>query len=165
MSSFSRQVLVVFTAFWKNMMVNIKPWLQFVKWYLEAIMNGRGNYQEKVMTNCRAPFSQRSLNLNWPIRAQSGTYSSRFQTAVDVEHGSRMFVLPHGRILFKLSTTKNGLVITLGVLYNGEFIWLYWNMIFMVIRCSLSWWESVLWSWFAENNCASGANRRPSTLF
>ena len=34
-----------------------------------------------------------------------------FQTAVDVEHGSRVFVLPYGRILVKLSTTKNGRVI------------------------------------------------------
>ena len=59
-----------------------------------------------------------------------------FKTAVDVEHGSCMFVLPYGRILFKFSTTKNGLVIILEVLYDGEFIWLYGNMIFMVIRCS-----------------------------
>ena len=80
----------------------------------------------------------RGVNLNWPIRAQSGTCSSRFQTAVDVEHGSRMFVLPYGRILFKLSTTKNGFVFTLEVLYEGKFTWLYWNMIFMVIRCSPS---------------------------
>ena len=61
-----------------------------------------------------------------------------FQTAVEVEHGSRMFVVPYGRILFKFSTTKNGLVIILEVLYDGEFIWLYGNMIFMVIRCSPS---------------------------
>ena len=61
-----------------------------------------------------------------------------FQTAVDVEHGPRMVVLPYGRILFKFSTTKNGLVIILEVLYDGEFIWLYGNMIFMVIHCSLS---------------------------
>ena len=131
MSSFSRQALVVFTVFWKNMMANIKPWLQFVKWYLEAIMNGRGNYQEKVMTNCRAPFSQRSVNLNWPTRAQSGTCSSRFQTAVDVEHGSRMFVLPHGRILSKLSTTKNGLGSPWGFYIMGNLscfmeIWFLW---------------------------------------
>ena len=58
--------------------------------------------------------------------------------AVDVEHGSRVFVLPYGRILLKFSTTKNGLVIILEVLYDGEFIWLYGNMIFMVIRCSPS---------------------------
>ena len=56
------------------------------------------------------------VKLNLPIRAQSGTCSSRFQTAADVENGSRMFVLPYGRILFKFSTTKNGLVITLDVL-------------------------------------------------
>ena len=28
----------------------------------------------------------RGVNLNWPIRAQSGTCSSRFQTAIDIEH-------------------------------------------------------------------------------
>ena len=38
-----------------------------------------------------------------------------FQTAVDVEHGSRLFVLPYGRILLKFSTTKNDRVITLEV--------------------------------------------------
>ena len=64
--------------------------------------------------------------------------SSRFQTAVDIEHGSHMFVLPYGQILFKFSMTKNGPVIILEVLYDGEFIWLYGNMIFMVIRCSPS---------------------------
>ena len=52
----------------------------------------------------------------------------------------------------------NGLVIILEVLYDGEFIWLYGNMIFMVIRCSPSWRESILWSWFAKNNCENGAN-------
>ena len=61
-----------------------------------------------------------------------------FQTAVDVEHGPLMVVLPYVRILFKFSTRKNGLVIILEVLYDGEFIWLYGNMIFMVIRCSPS---------------------------
>ena len=61
-----------------------------------------------------------------------------FQTAVDVEHGTRMVVLPYGRILFKFSTTKNGVVIILVVLYDGEFIWLYGNTIFMVICCSPS---------------------------
>ena len=47
-----------------------------------------------------------------------------------------MFVLPYdnGRILSKFSTTKNSLVITLGGLYDREFIWLYGNMIFMLIR-------------------------------
>ena len=54
---------------------------------------------------------------------------------VDVEHGSRMFVLPYGRILFKFSTTKKGLVITLEVLYEGKFTWFYGNMIFMMFRC------------------------------
>ena len=58
-----------------------------------------------------------------------------FQTAADVEHGPRMVVLLYGRILFKFSTTKTGVVIILEVLYDGEFIWLYGNMIFMVIRC------------------------------
>ena len=100
----------------------------------------------------------RGVNLNWPIRAQSGTCSSRFQTAVDVEHGPRMVVLPYGWILFKFSTTENGLVIILEVLYDGEFIWLYGNISFMVIRCSPSWRESILWSWYAENNCENGAN-------
>ena len=76
------------------------------------------------------------VNLISPIRVQSGTCSSRFQTAVDVEHGSHMFVLPYGRILFKFSMTKNGLVIILEVLYDGEFIRLYGNMIFMVIHYS-----------------------------
>ena len=52
-----------------------------------------------------------------------------FQTAVDVEHGPRIVVLPYFRILFKFFTTKNGLVIILEVSYNGEFIWLYGNMI------------------------------------
>ena len=61
-----------------------------------------------------------------------------FQTAVDVEHGPRIVVLPYVRILFKFSTTKNNLVIILEVLYDGEFIWLYGNMIFMVILCSPS---------------------------
>ena len=61
-----------------------------------------------------------------------------FQTAVDVEHGPRMVVLLYVRMLFKFSTTKNGLVIILEVLYDGEFIWLYGNMIFMVINCSPS---------------------------
>ena len=51
-----------------------------------------------------------------------------FQTAV----GPRMVVLPYGRILFKFSTTKNGVVIILEVLYDGEFIWLYGKTIFMV---------------------------------
>ena len=66
----------------------------------------------------------RGVNLNRPIRAQSGTCFSRFETAVDAEHGSRMFVLPYGRISFKFSTAKNDLVITLKILYDGEFIWL-----------------------------------------
>ena len=48
-----------------------------------------------------------------------------FQTAVDVKHGPRMVVLLYGRILFKFSTTKIGLVIILKVLYDGEFILLY----------------------------------------
>ena len=61
-----------------------------------------------------------------------------FQTAVDVENGHRMVVLPYGRILFKFSTTKNDLVIILEVLHDGEFIWLYGNMIFMVISRSPS---------------------------
>ena len=61
-----------------------------------------------------------------------------FQTAVDIKHGPRMVVLSCGRILFKFSTTKNGVVIILEVLYDGEFIWLYGNMIFMVINCSPS---------------------------
>ena len=61
-----------------------------------------------------------------------------FQTAVDVEHGPRMVVLPYGRILFKFSTTKNGVGIILEDFYDGEFIWLYENIIFMVIRCSPS---------------------------
>ena len=61
-----------------------------------------------------------------------------FQTAIDVEHGPRMVVLLYGRIVFKFSTAKNGVVIILVVLYDGEFIWLYGNMIFMVIRCSPS---------------------------
>ena len=34
-----------------------------------------------------------------------------FQTAIDVEHGPRKVVLSYGRILFKFSTTKTGLVI------------------------------------------------------
>ena len=42
--------------------------------------------------------------------------------------------------------------------YDGEFIWLYGNMIFMVIHCSSLWRESILWSWFAENNCENGVN-------
>ena len=66
-----------------------------------------------------------------------------FQTPVDVEHGPRMVVLPYDRILFKFSTTKNGGNI-LEILYDGEFIWLYGNMIFMVIRCSPSRRESIL---------------------
>ena len=66
-------------------------------------------------------------------------------------------VLPCVRILFKFSTSKTGLVTILEVLYDGEFIWLYGNMIFMVIRCSPSWRDSVLRSWFAENNCENGA--------
>ena len=87
----------------------------------------------------------------------------RFQTALDVEHGSRMFVLPYGRILFMFSTTKNGLVITLEVLYEGKFAWLYRNMIFMVFRClppppPQSRRESFLRSWSAENNHENGAN-------
>ena len=59
-----------------------------------------------------------------------------FQTAVDVEHGPHMVVLPYGRILFKFSTTKKGIVSILEVLYDGKFIWLYGNIISMVIRCS-----------------------------
>ena len=62
----------------------------------------------------------------------------RVKKKKDVEHGSRMFVLPYGSILFKFSTTKKGLVIILEVVYDGEFIWFYGNMIFMVIRCSPS---------------------------
>ena len=38
--------------------------------------------------------------------------------------------LPHGRIQFKFFTTKNGRVITLEVLGEGKFTWLYGNMIF-----------------------------------
>ena len=64
--------------------------------------------------------------------------SRRFQTAVDVEHGSRLFVLPYGRILFKFSTTKIDCVIALEILYEGKFTWLYGNMIFMMFRCSPS---------------------------
>ena len=45
-----------------------------------------------------------------------------------------------------------------GGLYDGEFIWLYGNVIFMVICCSPSRRESILWSWFAENDCENGAN-------
>ena len=44
----------------------------------------------------------------------------------------------YGRILFKFSTTKNGRVITLEVLYEGKFTWLYGNRIFMMFRCSPS---------------------------
>ena len=47
-----------------------------------------------------------------------------FQTAVDIGHGPRMVVLPYVRILFKFSMTKNGLVIILEVLYDGEFTYL-----------------------------------------
>ena len=67
----------------------------------------------------------RGVNLNWPIRAQSGTCSSRFQTAVDVEHGPRMVVRPYGRILFKFSTTKNGL----GNLSGFMEIWFLWRLV------------------------------------
>ena len=64
--------------------------------------------------------------------------SRGFQTAVEVEHGSRLFVLPYGRILFKFSTAKIGCVIALEILYEGKFTWLYGNMIFMMFRCSPS---------------------------
>ena len=57
---------------------------------------------------------------------------------VDVEHGSRLFVLPYGRVSFTLSTTKNGRVITVEVLYEGKFTFLYGNMIFMMFCCSPS---------------------------
>ena len=61
-----------------------------------------------------------------------------FQTAIDVDLVPCKVVLSYGRILFKFSTTKNGLVIVSEVLYDGEFIWLYGNIIFIVIRCSPS---------------------------
>ena len=67
--------------------------------------------------NCSQLFA-RGMNLNWPIRAQSERCSSRFQTAGDVEHGSHLFMLPYGWILFEFSMTKNGLVIILEVLYE-----------------------------------------------
>ena len=71
------------------------------------------------------------VNLNWPIRAQSGTCSSRFHTAVDVEHDSRMFVLQYGRILFKFSTTKMVLWSPWGFCMMGNLcgcmeIWFLW---------------------------------------
>ena len=50
-----------------------------------------------------------------------------FQTAVDVEHGPRMVVLPYVRILLKFSTTKNGLAIILEVLCDGECILALWK--------------------------------------
>ena len=46
--------------------------------------------------------------------------------------------LPYGRILFKPSKTKNRRVVTLEVLYEGKFTWLYGNIIFMMFRCSPS---------------------------
>ena len=77
-----------------------------------------GNYQENLV--------------------KSGTWSSR----VSNSRGRRTLFtpvgLPYGRILFKFSTTKNGRVITLEVLYERNFTWLYGNMIFMMFRCSPS---------------------------
>ena len=100
----------------------------------------------------------RGMNLDWPMRAQSITWSSR----VSNSRGRRTLFTPvrlsYGRILFKFSTTKNWRVITLEVLYKRKFTWLYGNVIFMMFRCSPSWRESFLWSWFAENNCENGAN-------
>ena len=58
----------------------------------------------------------------------------------------------------KFSTTRNGRVITLEVLYEGKFTWFYGNMIFMMFRLPQSWKESFLWSWSTENNCENGAN-------
>ena len=98
----------------------------------------------------------RGMNLDWPIRAQNGTWSSR----VSNSHGRRTWFtpvrLPYGRILFEFSTTKNGRVIALEVLYEKKFTRLYGNMIFM-FRCSpcivtrelfvkLVRWEQ-LWEW------------------
>ena len=65
-------------------------------------------------------------------------WSSRFQTAVDVEHGLRLFDCRIVEYSVKFSTTKNGRVITLEVLYEGKFTWLYGNMIFMMFRYSPS---------------------------
>ena len=61
-----------------------------------------------------------------------------FQTAVDVEHGLRLLDCRMVEYSVKSSTTKNGRVITLEVLYEGTFTWLYGNMIFMMFRCSPS---------------------------
>ena len=70
--------------------------------------------------------------------AQSGTWSSR----VSNSRGRRTRFTPggllYGRVLFKFSTTKNGRVITLEVSYDGQFTWLYGNIIFMMFRCSPS---------------------------
>ena len=61
-----------------------------------------------------------------------------FQTAVDVEHGLRLLDCRMVEYSVKFSTTKNGCVITLEVLYKGKFTWPYGNMIFMMFRCSPS---------------------------
>ena len=69
---------------------------------------------------------------------KSGTWSSRVSNSC----GRRTWFTPvrllYGQILFKPSTTKNGRVITLEVLYKGKFTWLYGNMIFMMFCCSPS---------------------------
>ena len=61
-----------------------------------------------------------------------------FQTAVDVEHGLCLLDCRMVEYSVKFSSTKNGHVITLEVLYEGKFTWLYGNMIFMMFRCSPS---------------------------
>ena len=62
-----------------------------------------------------------------------------FQTAVDVEHGPRMVVLPSWSNIIQVFYDKK---MVLGSFWRifmmGEFIWLYENIIFMVIRCSPS---------------------------
>ena len=60
------------------------------------------------------------MNLDGPIRAQSGTWSSRFQTAVDVEHGLRLLDCRMVEYSVRFSATKNGRVITLEVCIKGN---------------------------------------------
>ena len=97
----------------------------------------------------------RGVNLNWPIRAQIGTCSSRFQTAVDVDNGSRLFVLPYGRILFKFSTTKMVLwspwrFCMMGNLSGFMEIWSYGDSLLPIVTrgclVKLVRWEQ-LWEW------------------
>ena len=91
----------------------------------------------------------RGMNLDWPIRAQSGTWSSR----VSNSRGRRTwFTCVCFAVWSNISQAfynKKWSCDHLEVLYEGKFTWLYGNMIF-TFRCSPSWRELVRWEQLSD---------------